>query len=148
MSSPNIDKYTVNSQIDIRQAMKILDDSHRKILFVVEDDISFIGTLTDGDIRRWILGGNNLDDTVENICNKDPITYSSDYKIDEIKNTMLDHRIQAIPITVLLSFFFGIQFLTQNDILKSRATWIFLLLLWLAGLVPVSTHLQKYYRSH
>jgi len=78
--------------------MKILDDSHRKILFVVEDDISFIGTLTDGDIRRWILGGNNLDDTVENICNKDPITYSSDYKIDEIKNTMLDHRIQAIPI--------------------------------------------------
>jgi len=98
MHSSEIKNYIISSQMNIREAMKALDDSHRKILFVVQDKISLVGTLTDGDIRRWILGGNSLDDTVADVCNKNPIKYSSDYNLDEIKNTMLDHRIQAIPI--------------------------------------------------
>jgi len=98
MHSTNIDKYVINSQVDVRQAMKKLDESHRKILFVVQDDFLLFGTLTDGDIRRWILSGNNLDEPVENVCNKKPITFKDDYNQDDIKNTMLEHRIQAVPI--------------------------------------------------
>jgi len=98
MHSTNIDRYTINSRVNIRQAMKIMDDSHRKILFVVQDNFSLYGTLTDGDIRRWILNGNSLDEIVEKICNQNPITFTENYSLDDIKNTMLENRIQAIPI--------------------------------------------------
>ena len=98
MHNSNIDKYVIDSQVNIRQAMKKIDDSHRKILFVVKDDIQLFGTLTDGDIRRWIIGGNSLDDLVEKVCNQKPITFKDDYNLDDIKKTMLEHRIPAIPI--------------------------------------------------
>ena len=98
MLSTNIDKYVINLRVDVRQAMKKLDDSHRKILFVVQDNFLLFGALADGDIRRWILSGNNLDEPVENVCNKKTITFGDDYNIVDIKNTMLEHQIQAVPI--------------------------------------------------
>jgi dTDP-glucose pyrophosphorylase len=98
MYNTNIDKYVIGSRVNIRQAMKKLDESHRKILFVVKENFLFFGTLTDGDIRRWIIGGNSLDEPVEVVCNQNPITFQDDYNLDDIKNTMLEHRIQAIPI--------------------------------------------------
>lgn len=98
MHSTNIDKYTINSRVNIRQAMKKLDESHRKILFVVEDNYYLYGTLTDGDIRRWILNGNSLNEIVEKICNQTPIIFKENYSLDDIKNAMLENRLQAIPI--------------------------------------------------
>jgi len=84
--------------MNVREAMKKLDDSHRKILFVVEGDQLLIGTLTDGDIRRWILGGHNLEDSVADVCNTDPITVSVDFDLQDVKQLMLENRIQAIPV--------------------------------------------------
>jgi len=98
MTSNHIDKYVISSKVDVRQAMKKLDESHRKILFVVHDNLFLFGALADGDIRRWILSGNSLDEPVENVCNKKPIAFGYDYNLDDIKNTMLERRIQSIPI--------------------------------------------------
>ena len=98
MPSTNIDKYVINTQVDIRSAMKKLDDSHRKILFVIQDDHSLYGSLTDGDIRRWILGGHGLDDPVDKVCHTRPITASAGYSLDDIKQKMLEHRIQTVPV--------------------------------------------------
>lgn len=98
MPSTNIDKYIISSQEDIRQAMKKLDDSHRKILFVVQDNYLLYGAITDGDIRRWILSGKSLDEPVKNVCNIKPIYFQNNYNLDDIKNIMLEKRIQAIPI--------------------------------------------------
>lgn len=98
MHCTKIDKYIINLQVDVRQAMKKLDESRRKILFVVKDVNFLYGALTDGDIRRWILSGNSLDVSIKNVCNDKPITFGDIYSLDDIKNTMLEKRIQAIPI--------------------------------------------------
>lgn len=98
MPSTDIDKYIISSQVNVRQAIKKLDESHRQILFVVQENHILFGALTDGDIRRWILSGNDLDQPVINVCNKKPISFKSNYKVDEIKNTMLVKKIQVIPI--------------------------------------------------
>lgn len=98
MPNINIEKYIINSKENVQQAMKKLDDSHRKILFVIKDDLLLFGALTDGDIRRWILSGKSLEIPVKNVCNKTPITFGHEYNLDDIKNTMLEHQIQAVPI--------------------------------------------------
>src|SRR3982074_452627 len=44
----------------IRQAMEQLEKTEEKIVFVVDGESRLIGSLTDGDIRRWILSDGDL----------------------------------------------------------------------------------------
>ena len=45
--------------------MKRLDMSQSKILFVINKNKTLYGSITDGDIRRWILKNNNIDAKIE-----------------------------------------------------------------------------------
>ena len=98
MNKPSLENFFIDSKVNIRFAMRSLDDSSRKILFVVDDNKSLFGSLSDGDIRRWVLDGGDLNAQILNLCNKNPIFYSSNYDLKEIKRSMLENRIQAIPI--------------------------------------------------
>jgi len=98
MVDSDLSRFLVGPEMNVREAMKKLDDSHRKILFVVEDGHYLSGTLTDGDIRRWILGGHKLDESVADVCNTDPIIVSEEFDMADVKHLMLENRIQAIPV--------------------------------------------------
>lgn len=55
---------TISIHTSVQQALAILEDLNFP-LFVLSDDEKLVGTLTDGDVRRGIMGGKSLDDTVE-----------------------------------------------------------------------------------
>ena len=93
-----IGKYMIDISLSVRNAMKKLDESNRKILCVIKENKFLLGTLTDGDIRRWIINGNSLDDDLSNVYNQNPILLRPDYQIDEVKEKMLLNKIPAIPI--------------------------------------------------
>lgn len=55
-----------------RDALKLLNESHgivAPVLFVLENN-RIIGSLTDGDIRRGLLAGLQIDDSIEEFLNK------------------------------------------------------------------------------
>lgn len=60
----------------LRAAMQQLSRTAKKVLFVVEDKFLY-GTLTDGDVRRYLLSGGKLDDAVYKAANQNPITAST-----------------------------------------------------------------------
>lgn len=93
-----IDNCIIEFNVSLRLAMKKLDDSHRKILFVVQEDHILYGTLTDGDIRRWILAGKSLDEPVGSVCNLSPLSTGPRYEADSVKRMMIEHKIQALPV--------------------------------------------------
>lgn len=82
----------------VRDAMKQLEETERKTLFVIDAEDRLVGTLTDGDIRRWILADGSLDGRVENICNRDPCVVSGDYELELVKQQMLERQIACIPV--------------------------------------------------
>ena len=86
----------IEKNISIREAIKKLDLTAKKILIVVEDE-KLIGTVTDGDVRRWILKNGDLNKEVYNIMNINPVylTTSNKYLAKEI---MCEKHIEAIPI--------------------------------------------------
>ena len=53
-------KHLTQSTISIIEAMKKLDALEEKCLVVVDEKNKLLGTVTDGDIRRSILNGNNF----------------------------------------------------------------------------------------
>ena len=63
---------TVSPKITIRQAMGILDKTADKCLLVVDDHKKLLGTLTDGDLRRSVLGGAKFNDVISNSYNIKP----------------------------------------------------------------------------
>jgi dTDP-glucose pyrophosphorylase len=93
----------VNSLLIIRnaslkEAMKQMNDAGEKILLVVDEEKKFLGSLTDGDIRRWVLKEGSLQSSIDQICNKDPIFAGEDYTNEEIRRLMLRNRIEWIPV--------------------------------------------------
>jgi dTDP-glucose pyrophosphorylase/CBS domain-containing protein len=72
----NLNYILINNEKTILDALKQLNDIlykgyiSRLILFVVNDDQSILGSLTDGDIRRALVSHADLNMKVEAICNK------------------------------------------------------------------------------
>ena len=56
----NVRPFLVPQTHTIRQAMEQLEKTEEKIVFVVDADSRLVGSLTDGDIRRWILSDGDL----------------------------------------------------------------------------------------
>ena len=60
-------RYIIQTSATILDALKALDGSShdKQTLFVVDECEKMVGTLTDGDIRRGLIAGVKLSDTVE-----------------------------------------------------------------------------------
>ena len=96
---------TVNPDASIRRAMACIDRNTRGIALVLDEERHLIGTITDGDIRRAILTGLNLDVPVTELLSRKseslypkPITASAEADADQLLRLMQEHRIRQIPI--------------------------------------------------
>ncbi|MCF8298090.1 MAG: CBS domain-containing protein [Saprospiraceae bacterium] len=78
--------------------MRKIDKNRHKILFVVDKSQKLLGSVTDGDIRRWILDGKKLDARLDIICNRNPITLHNESSKARTKELMLQKKINCIPV--------------------------------------------------
>ena len=88
----------IDKSASVKDALKQLDKIDEKILFVVEHDKKLIGSLTDGDIRRWILKDGTLTESVENVCFKGTYYVHTDYDLESVKEQVKKRDIFYIPI--------------------------------------------------
>jgi len=92
------EKLLVGNKALVKSAMQQMDDNGEKILFVVDNNRRLFGSLTDGDIRRWILSAGSLEKTIKNIYNKNPILVNEDYDIDGVRQIMLSSKLERVPV--------------------------------------------------
>lgn len=67
----NINELLISPDTNIREALEIIDQTAKQIVLVVDDDRILLGTVTDGDIRRGIIRGLDLEKSVTEIMNND-----------------------------------------------------------------------------
>ena len=96
MELENYMDITVSRSVKIIDAMRVLDRTGRKIVFVL-DGRALRAALTDGDIRRHILRGGSLEDNVMQAANTNPVTISED-RLEEAQALMEEHGIDALPV--------------------------------------------------
>jgi dTDP-glucose pyrophosphorylase/CBS domain-containing protein len=82
----------------IRQAMEQLEKTEEKIVFVIDAESHLIGSLTDGDIRRWILSDGDLKAQVLQVCNCTPCVAQEGFGTDQIRAEMLMKNLICIPV--------------------------------------------------
>ena len=94
----NIKPFLVPKVHTIRQAMEQLEQTEEKILFVVDSDSHLVGSLTDGDIRRWILSDGDLKAEVCQVCNCEPHLVEEGFEVDQLRADMLNGNLGCVPV--------------------------------------------------
>ncbi|MBY0452337.1 MAG: nucleotidyltransferase family protein, partial [Bdellovibrionaceae bacterium] len=94
----NFDSTLINIDSKIKQAIEVLDSSLFKIVLVVDAEKKLLGAITDGDVRRAILKGHQLTDSVGEIMSTKPIFVFEGASKAEINRLMSFHCIKQIPI--------------------------------------------------
>src|SRR5262249_45203359 len=78
----------VQPSLDIRAAARTIQSAEIKILLVCDDTRKLLGTLTDGDIRRAVSNGDDLDGPVHSIMNKTPKVAQADESEELLRTRM------------------------------------------------------------
>jgi nucleotidyl transferase len=94
----NIEAIKLKQNATIKEALQIIDNGSIQIAVVVDDENRLLGTLTDGDIRRGILKGLDLNSSIETIIFKTPTIAKMDATKEEILKLALSKKLHQIPI--------------------------------------------------
>ncbi len=87
---------SINSTIE--QALKVIDSSSLKLGIIVDDASKLIGVISDGDIRRALLSGINLNQKITKFINRNPIVCNLNESKDNLIQIAIKNKIYAIPI--------------------------------------------------
>ena len=89
---------SIDRSATIRDALAKLDETAKGILFLVDDDERFVRTVTDGDLRRLLLHGSTLDDTLHDLPDLASVTASETTPASELQERMLAAKVTAVPV--------------------------------------------------
>ncbi|MDI5920867.1 sugar phosphate nucleotidyltransferase [Halomonas sp. LR5S13] len=93
-----LDALLIDEHRKVLDALHQLEETQLKILFVTDREGRLVGTLTDGDIRRWILGGGNLGGEMGDVCNRTPCVVHGDQAHEVLKNIMRSRQVTSVPV--------------------------------------------------
>jgi len=82
----------------IKQALRQMDAMGEKTLLVVDDQELLLGTVTDGDIRKWVLKGKNLTESISNVMNSNPVFLDQKYDRKMAKQLMIKKMLECLPV--------------------------------------------------
>ena len=82
----------------IRDAIKVIDSAGFQIAMVVNEKGEFLGTVTDGDVRRGLLHGSEMSHPVLTVTNRNPHTAADDASDVALLALMKQHLFRQIPL--------------------------------------------------
>ena len=113
MNSMEIEQYIGYPEMTIVEAMQKIDVTGGGILFIVDELKKLIGTLTDGDIRRWLIKTGDLKISVLEVMQKHPC-FLIESDREQAKQEMIKRQMRAMPIVNEEQEIIDIQFNTYN----------------------------------
>jgi dTDP-glucose pyrophosphorylase len=82
----------------LKQAIQNLDESALQIILVVAEQDVLLGTLTDGDIRRGLLRGLDLDSAIDPLMAREPLVVPEEMSGETVLQLMRTNRIHQLPV--------------------------------------------------
>jgi len=98
--------------------LRMIDSTALQIALVVDENNAFLGTVTDGDIRRGILKGFSLDDPVSNVMNTCPTVAKINDSRETILAIMKIKHLRHIPVVDESGAIINLE--TIDDLIQTR----------------------------
>ncbi len=91
-------KACISEDKTIIDALGVIDHSAAKAAFVVREDGVLSGLVTDGDIRRGLLGGAGMSEAVSSVMNRSPLTCEPSDSSQAIRRIMEAKQLMHMPV--------------------------------------------------
>lgn len=91
-------KAILRSDATVQQAIRNLDEGGIKIVMVVDEANKFNGTICDGDIRRGLLKGLDMNSPLKKLVRHNPFVVPPDMDRDTVMQLMLANKILQVPV--------------------------------------------------
>lgn len=101
MSSPPSEPWRralIPPDATLRQAIQVLTVASLRIALVADPAEILIGTLTDGDIRRGLLRGLDLDSPIDTIIHRDAFVVPPGLDRDTVAHLMRSNKLLQLPV--------------------------------------------------
>ena len=93
------EKHTIPVSHTVRQCFEKINDLPLKFLVVLNKHGGVENTVTDGDLRRYVINNGSLDNQLDDLCtNKPPSTTASESESRQQLKRQLSEKIEFIPI--------------------------------------------------
>jgi sialic acid synthase SpsE/sugar phosphate isomerase/epimerase len=95
----NLSKFIIFSEDSLLNALRKISDNKTRLVLSVTESGSVEGVLTDGDFRRWLTAGNdvNLDVPVSLVSNKKFVSLPSDAAHEDIEKAFSE-KVSMVPL--------------------------------------------------
>lgn len=135
----NIQNIKLNQNATIKEALEIIDKAAMQIALVVDNNDKLVGTITDGDIRRGLLKGFDLNRPIESVIFKTPTIANISNTKEEILKLALSKKLHQIPIVDNNGKILGIQEIAELIKPKSKTNKVILMVGGLGTRLPPNT---------
>ena len=98
MERADLTALTVTPDVTVRAAIEAIDRSRRQIALVVDDTGRLVATVTDGDVRRGILRGVDLDGPVSQVMHTTPTTVTEGAPDAETRALIRARKLHHVPV--------------------------------------------------
>lgn len=123
----SLDMYCIDKNSTVKGAMEVIDRNTTGAALVIDENHIVCGVITDGDIRRALLRGNELKDSIDNIYSKD-FKYATILESKKkVKEFMLKYRIRQLPLLDEHKKLIDIYFLDQIITYEKKDNYVFIL---------------------
>src|SRR5688500_11211103 len=94
----NIEAFSARADSSIRDAMAIINASGMQMLLLLDDAGRLMRTVTDGDLRRLLLAGAEMGDTLESLPPLESVTAPEEVSRKAALALMDRHEINHLPL--------------------------------------------------
>ncbi|MCX4270178.1 MAG: nucleotidyltransferase family protein [Lachnospiraceae bacterium] len=114
MKGEELKKYTISEKETAAEALQQLDINAKGILFCVDEKNHLLGTVTDGDIRRWLIKTGKLEGRLQEIMNQNPkVIYRKE--LASAQEEMRRFSITALPVVDARNHIVDVIFRTGEE---------------------------------
>ena len=98
MQDSGLENYCVTGRLTVREIVEVINSNKEGIVFVVDEDDVLIGSISDGDIRRYILNAGSLDEQCSRMMWRNPVSVREGTSPETILELLRKHRLLSMPI--------------------------------------------------
>lgn len=88
----------INQQKSVMDAMLELSRTGMGLVAICDESNAIAGVFTDGDLRRWLVNGGSLNDSIRTAMTQTGLLLSDELHASEAKEFLLKNKISAAPV--------------------------------------------------